>query len=373
MFEFNLRTALCLATLVIISGCTPNDSDPEPTNAAPVATPVVPAVEGDGNGNEVPAPTPNPNPAPAPAPAPTPAPAPAPEPIVNLGEPNICTSDGINAWVDAQMRDYYIYFDQVPVVDPTDFDSPSDLLDVLRVSPDVFSSIGPQAVSENLFQAGETFGFGFRWNRDQQGALRFSNIVSGSPMHDAGALRGDRVLALNGVPELDLTDNLVDQFLGEPGVATTVVMTIASGDAEPRDIEVTSSIYVINTVSEVRTYDVGGNTVGYINSSIFLRTSEAELDQAVETLIDANPTDVILDFRYNGGGFVYIAKKFAAQLLGPDFTGDAFQTTSFNSRYENFNRTSVYDPQDLNLSLPRVVILTTRNTASASEAIANSC
>ncbi len=288
-----------------------------------------------------------------------------------LGEPNVCTPEGINAWVDAQMRDYYIYFDQVPVVNPSDYATAADLLDDLRVSPDEYSSISPQVERETLFQEGETFGFGFRWRRDQQGALRFSNIVSGSPMSIAGAQRGDRILAINGIPELDLTDNVLDNIFGELGIETTVAFTLARGNEAAQIITATSTTYTINTVGEVSTFDVNGTKVGYIESSIFLRTSEAELDSAMETMLNENPTDVILDFRYNGGGYVYIAQKFSAQLIGNDFAGRTFQNSSFNSRYSQFNNVALLEEQTLTLDLPRVVILTTQNTASASEAIAN--
>ena len=288
-----------------------------------------------------------------------------------FGEPGICTTAGINAWVDTQMRDYYIYFDQVPVVDPSDYDTPAALLADLRVQPDVYSSILPQAERTALFDEGETFGFGFSLGRDQQSALRFSNIVSGSPMNQAGILRGDRLLAINGIPELDITDNLFDQIFGELGDPTAVTFTIARGNEALRDVTVTSATYTINTVAEVRTYDINGTKVGYIESSRFLRTSEAEIDRAIETMFEENPSDVILDFRYNGGGFVFVAQKFAAQLVGRNFVGRTFQSTSFNRNYEQFNRTALLEEQDIHLDLSRVIILTTNGTASASEAIAN--
>lgn len=289
-----------------------------------------------------------------------------------LGGPNICSVEGINAWVDAQMRDYYIYFDQVPMVNLADYTDPSNLMADLRVSPDDFSSVSSLVQRENLFEAGETFGFGFAWRRDQQGALRFSDILSGSPMQDAGAQRGDRVLALNGIPELDITDNLFNEIFGERGESTTVSFTIERANEEARDIDVTSDVYIIDTVGEVGIFtSADGTKTGYLESGSFLRTTEAELDAAVAYFAQENINDLILDYRYNGGGFVFVAQKFAAQLAGSSFTGRAFQSTSFNSRYEQFNRTSQLEAQELNLDLPRVVILTTSRTASAAEAIAN--
>lgn len=287
-----------------------------------------------------------------------------------LGQAGICSTEGINAWVDAQMRDYYIFADQVPVVDPSEYENPSALLADLRVHPDIFSSISPLASRTALFEEGETFGFGFLWRRDQAGALRFVNIVSGSPLDNTDVLRGDRIIAINGVPELNITDEMFGEIFGEINVPTTVTFTIER-DGTTQDINVTSGVYAMNTVANVQTFDYNGATVGYIESSIFLRTSEAELDSAVTQLINANPTDVILDFRYNGGGFVFVAQKFAAQIAGSAFAGEVFQNTEFNERYTRFNQASFLEEQELNLNLPRVIILTTANTASASEAIAN--
>jgi len=289
---------------------------------------------------------------------------------LQLGDAGLCTTEGINAWVDAQMRDYYIFADQVPAVDPTEYDNPRALLSDLRVLPDIYSSISPQASRTALFEEGETFGYGFRFLRDQAGALRFVNIVSGSPMHDANILRGDRIIALNGTPELNVTDQMFSEIFGEQGVPTTVNFTI-DRNGQTLEFDVTSGVYTINTVANVQTFELNGATIGYVESSIFLRTSEAELDAAMTQMVAANPSDIILDFRYNGGGFVFVAQKLAAQLAGTMFIGEVFQNTEFNETYERFNQSAFLEAQTLNLNLPRIIVLTTGGTASASEAIAN--
>jgi len=371
-----ISTALCLASAVLFSGCSSsNDSaDLGATNGVGVQT------EADSDTDASPGTAPDNANAPATEPdtiiaEPTEVPGDLPvddsQAALSLGEPGICTTEGINAWVDAQMRDYYIYYDQVPIVDPSEYASPAALLSDLRVLPDIYSSILAQGPRTALFDEGESFGFGYRPGRDQQGALRFVNIVGGSPMEQAGVLRGDRLLALNGLPELDITEDLFDQIFGEPGVPTTVTFTLSRGDSEPFDVAVTSAVYTINTVADVRTFNLNGSKVGYIESSSFLRTSEAEIDSAIETMFEENPSDVILDFRYNGGGFVYIAQKFASQLVGRSLVGRTFQTTEFNRNFEQFNSRALLEEQEIHLDLPRVIILTTGGTASASEAIAN--
>jgi len=337
---------IVLAALTV-SACS-DDSDTPPPN-------VDIANDGDNNGGDMPVIDDEPNPQPDPQPDP---PVIDPdmgdgEPVV-IGAPDVCTSDGINHWVEAQMRDYYIYYDQVPPVRATDFDNPSDLVKALRVDPDVYSSIGPARERQSLFEEGETFGFGFNWRRTPQNELRFFSIASGSPMYDAGIRRGDRIL-----------------IFGDFDQPRAVTFTIATGDEEPRDVTVTSAVYSINTVAAYATYTNDTHKVGYLESSRFIRPSEAELDRAVAALIDEDLTDMILDFRYNGGGFVYIARKLASQLAGPNFVGRTFQNTTFNDKYSSFNSADQLEPQALNLSVPRLFVLTTDRTGSASEAVAN--
>jgi len=278
-----------------------------------------------------------------------------PEVDENYGAEGICTTEGINEWVDARFRDTYIYYDQVPIVDPTEYSDPRDLVEDLRVSPDKYSSIREQAAQSNFFAEGETFGYGFRWGLASDSALRFSVIVKGSPMEAAGVLRGDQVLAINGIAVADFNeDNLTELFepFDEPN---TLTFTIATGTDQPRDAVITSGTYFIDPVAErgVFSWDDLPNRVGYIDLSTFIRTSEDELDEAVEYLGNSDITDLILDFRYNGGGYVYVAQKFASDKYSD----------------ENFNW--LLEPQELNLPMSRIIVLTTENSASASEGLAN--
>jgi len=151
-----------------------------------------------------------------------------------------------------------------------------------------------------------------------------------------------------------------------------VTFTIAPVDGQTRDVDVTSGVYVQNTVPNTFVYTNGNNKIGYIEFTRFLRPSEAALDNSLANLLNEQITDLVLDLRYNGGGFTYIARKLASQIAGPDFVGQTMYRNTFNEKYSSRNEIREFELQRLNLSLPRVIILTTGSTASSSEIVANS-
>jgi carboxyl-terminal processing protease len=65
-----------------------------------------------------------------------------------------------------------------------------------------------------------------------------------------------------------------------------------------------------------------------------LATSEQALVSAFTTLQAANVTDLVLDIRYNGGGYLDIASEVAYMIAGPTATaGKTFELTQFNSKH----------------------------------------
>lgn len=283
-----------------------------------------------------------------------------------------CTVAGINQWVDARMRDTYLYYDQVPVVNLDDYTDPSVLVRDLRVIPDIYTSVVDQAEDEALIANSSVTRFGF-WLQDaSDGKQHFASISGNSPMENAGIQRGDELIAINSVAIDDITeDQWLEFVVGESGEALTAVFTVKSGAAEAVDYAVTKSTYTESTVPYYGTYEQTNNSVGYLKVSAFRGTTADEIDSAVESLANAGISELILDLRYNGGGFTSVARQLASQIVGSAFVGEVYSRRIYNDKYSDYNRDYFIEPQSVSLDLSRLIVLTTGDTASASETLAN--
>jgi len=84
-------------------------------------------------------------------------------------------------------------------------------------------------------------------------------------------------------------------------------------------------------------------------------------------------TDVIVDLRYNTGGYVDIAQLLASYLLGNSYTDKTFINYKFNNMKGSTNNSSdKFISTSYPMNLTRVVFITAGNTASASEVVISS-
>ncbi len=291
----------------------------------------------------------------------------------NVGGIEACSVADINRWIDERMRDDYIYYDSVPVLNLQGYSDPTELLGDLRVLPDVYSSVVDKQQNEQLISNSRVpprFGF---WSRDaSDGKRHFADVSGNSPMDNAGIERGDLLVAINGVNYEDITSDLWGEFIvGEPDELLTAVFTVSTGGDAPRDVPVTKAAYIEKTVPVFGTFDQDNGQLGYIKLDSFRGTSSDELDEAVEFMIARGVNELILDLRYNGGGFTRVARKLASQIAGPAFVGEVYSRRQFNDKYSRLNTDQTIESQALNLSLSRLVVLTTNETASASETLIN--
>jgi carboxyl-terminal processing protease len=159
------------------------------------------------------------------------------------------------------------------------------------------------------------------------------------------------------------------------------------GASSPRTVTMVAADVASTPVQNVGTI---AGSVGYMLFNDHLATSEAQLIAAFGQLQAAGVSDLVLDIRYNGGGYLDIASEVAYMIAGAGpTTGQGFEKTMFNDQHPNtdpvtgerlapvpFHNTSQGfsgpEGQPLPaLNLSRVFVLTSPNTCSASEAIIN--
>ncbi len=287
-----------------------------------------------------------------------------------------CDTQSLNRWVDNNMRDYYYFADQTPVVDLALYDSPEELIRDLRVQPyDDFSYVTTIESNQNFFDLGVNRNLGFFWKRDGAGAPRISRVYRQSPMGVAGIKRGDTIVAVNGIAWDDLGNEEYVAAVGtadEPRLATWEFLDGVSG--ESKFVDVIKDEYAINTVNYHQSFRLNDldAQIGYLMFTSFIENSADELDAVFAEFKADGVSELILDLRYNGGGRTSIARKLASLIAGPTTDDELLISYRRNARYQanNFSRYFVNERNALGLS--RVIVLTTGSTASSSEIVINS-
>ena len=286
-----------------------------------------------------------------------------------------CSTLGQVTFVRDVLRDLYFWYRDVPDLNPALFASPEAYLEAARYRPldTSFSFITGQAEQDALFSDSQFVGYGFGNKLTAENELRVTQVYAASPAEEAGLVRGDRVLEINGrtIPDL-LAAGLLGGAFG-PAVAghpTEVLLRDPSG--RERRVAMQKRVVTIPTVSHTRTYDVDGRRVGYIFFRNFVEPSVPALDAAFAELKAAGATDLVLDLRYNGGGLVSVSQHLAALIGGSRTDGQVLLQYVHNDRNAFRNRTLLFEPRAGAIDMPRLVVITTRASASASELIVNS-
>jgi hypothetical protein len=219
----------------------------------------------------------------------------------------------------------------------------------------------------------------------------------GTPAVSAGLARGATVLSVDGVSINDGTTsgiNTINAGLFPSSVGETHTFSIQDAPtSSARTVTLTATNVTYNPVPITTTLTASdGRTVGYILFNDQLASSEAAMISAFNAMKSAGVSDLVLDLRYNGGGFLDIASEVGYMIGGAVSAGQVFETQQFNAKYPNTNPVEGGTIQPVTfhtttqgissglaaglplptLSLARVFVLTGADTCSASEAIINS-
>ena len=298
-----------------------------------------------------------------------------PAPAAAQTAPTSCTTTRQNLFVRDVMFDLYYWYQFLPDVDATRFRSPEEYLDAVRYRPldETFSYIAPRAAQDAFYSNSEFIGIGVSYGLTAANELRVTQVYPESPAQQGGLARGDRLLAVGGRPVNDLlsSGSLGDAF-GAAQEGVSVNLLWEKPDGARTQATLVKRVVKIPTVSDTRVFDVNGVKVGYVFFRNFVEPSFDALDVAVAALKDAGATELVLDLRYNGGGLVSVARHLASLVGGARTAGQTFAEYFHNDRNAFRNEIVTFDAKPNALGLSRLVVITTRASASASELVINS-
>jgi C-terminal processing protease CtpA/Prc len=287
--------------------------------------------------------------------------------------PANCSIVSQNIFVRDVLTDLYYWYQHLPDLDPVDFDSPAAYLDAVRYRPQdsSFSYIAPREADEAFFGESQYIGFGFSWRVAGDGA-RVTQVFPDGPASEAGLARGSRFLEINGrsIAQLEASGDIANVFgPNEAGVQARIVFEDRAGVS--RRATIAKRVVTIPTVSLTRVYEADGRRVGYIFFRNFVTPSSAALDDAFGALREAGAEELILDLRYNGGGLVSVAQHLADLIGAARTTGEVFAEYFHNDKNAFRNHTLRFAETSRALGPPRLIVIATGASASASELIVN--
>jgi len=142
-------------------------------------------------------------------------------------------------------------------------------------------------------------------------ALTVVSPIKNSPAERAGLLPGDIIYKIDG----DLTTEMtlfeaITRIRGEKG--TKVMLTILrKGNDKPFDVAITRDEVNIESVS----MQDKGNGIYLIAIHEFSDNTKAEFDKAVQKIFLHEPKGMIIDLRYNGGGYLDTSVDLLSEFL----------------------------------------------------------
>ncbi|HSB23279.1 MAG TPA: S41 family peptidase [Burkholderiaceae bacterium] len=331
------------------------------------------------------------------------------------GDATAPTTDGNigteKTWVREYIDRNYLWYDKVPAVNASDPIYSNDtllgfyesidtyFLDLTRpfTNPpgkpeDRFSFTYPTRAWDALVNSGSTVGYGTEWQilepPNAPRSIRVAYVHAGSQADIAGVRRGDTLLSADNVLADDTTQGGVNVLSAAlfPASGTQHTLSLARGATTTTYTFVAGDVLLKSVQSQI--LNINNTKVGYLLFNDHVLTAEPDLTNAMTVMQNNAVSDLVLDLRYNGGGYLFIASEVAYMIAGAARTnGQVFESTIFNNKRSGENSSTGFESlaclPDTNfqctsnsplptLNLSRIYVLVSGSTCSASEAIINS-
>ena len=297
-------------------------------------------------------------------------------------------------WIDDTMRVWYYWNEDIPNTNKLNyFQAPFTFYASLLSKSDGkngthYSTIDSLvSVTRSIPYTDYSYGFQFTTNRvENNDTALYAHVLYVAQDSPASAIkleRGDWIMEMDGEP---ITNKNYEKLYGSGAMELTVGYYDAINDTiiaykEPRDIAAARSIND-NPVFYKNVYTAGSKRVGYLvynhfSAGVTGNSNEYnnDLRSASQYFAGQQVNEFILDLRYNNGGLLSCAELMCAILAPADKLGQELGYLEFNNRIKpqevpfSLNASLIQGGSNLNLNT--LYVLTSAQTASASEMVIN--
>lgn len=308
-----------------------------------------------------------------------------------------------NNFLRSYSNNTYLWYDEIVDENPEPYNT-SEYFQLLKTPNDRFHFSLPSDEWYQLSQSGIEIGYGAAWSINAETKtiiVLYTEPNSPATLEKNNLERGDEIIGIDDIEINQSTSNvLINNALFPEQANQTHNFKIKKNiNGEIVNISMSSTIITKSPVQYTKVITTDTGKVGYLLFNDHIATAEKGLFDAITLLKKENINDLILDLRYNGGGYLAIANQLTYMLAGAEATaGRIFERLEFNDKHpinnpvtgEVIEGISFY-PSTIGLSsistntpLPtldlntgslgknRIFVITSNATCSASESIINS-
>ncbi len=297
----------------------------------------------------------------------------------NPAQPPV-TVDKIKDSAVLYSRDIYLWYSQIPSsFNGQSYTDPGKIMTAIRsysIEPgfsqpvDRWSFALDQQEWDNI-SSGAAQDFGMNVFFQAEGDLRVRFVEKASPAGIAGIHRGWQIIKING--STNITTINADFIVKAIYESASASFTFQKPDGTSINMNLNAASYQEHPVFLDSVYTFGTKKVGYLVFNSFLGdTMEIynEFQRVFDRFARQNTEDVVVDLRYNGGGYVSVQEKLANYLVNASGNGQVMMKQQFNDKHTLYNETTNFNKLG-SLNLNRIFFIVSGSTASASELVIN--
>lgn len=300
----------------------------------------------------------------------------------NGDDTNISPQARLNDSAIAIVKEAYLWHTQVPAnFNARNFTSLDNLMTAIRqysVEPgfsapvDRFSFAIEQEVWDDVSSgSAKDFGLGIFFPSD--GDLRVRFVERNSPAYLAGIKRGWKITRINNITNITAS-NANEIVNAVYGGSQSVALTLVKQNGESATFNLNAAEYYSDPILMDSIYREGAKKTGYLVFNSFLGDPQKiaqSFSQIFNRFSSEGVSDLVLDLRYNGGGFVSVKQDLANWIVPAAANGQLMMRQQFNNNLRQFNETLNFQKKG-NLAIGKLYVIVSSSTASASELLINS-
>ncbi len=295
-------------------------------------------------------------------------------------EEELTLTQKVNDFILASMEDVYLWEAYLPEIDNKIEPDSKKYFHKLLYEEDKWSFITDdiEALEASFAGVETTFGYSLAFGRFSNSGTLFAlveYVYPDSPASEAGIVRGDIIKAMNGA---DITDNNYRDLFYGSSISITLGINNNGNIEDGNTLSMTSEILNLDPVLITDIIETDGHKIGYLFYAQYISNYNASLDDAFQYFKSNGITDLVLDIRYNPGGYISAAQHLCSSVAPQSVVSaeDVLVTLQWNEYYQNYWQTKGVDNQlqvdfistnPVNLDLSKIYILTGSGSASASE------